>query len=304
MRALAQSGSLCQTGTRWQGAGMGATRRQWHIREPEEILKNKTRGTRDLLQGRSHVSRQSNQRQESARRHSAAPLMVLVPEYRGGPLSLGMKYVVVTGGIISGLGKGITASSIGVLLKGCGWRVSAIKIDPYLNVDAGTMSPYEHGECYVLDDGGEVDLDLGNYERYLDVRAHLQNPCSRMQRATPDVQVSLSRDNNITTGKIFKEVIDKERRGEFNGKTVSVVPHVTNAIQVCALARARARACACVVCGMACVNTLPGACERAHAPEHAPVRACARACACVRVRAACMYTAACMHTCTRTGLDR
>ena len=122
-----------------------------------------------------------------------------------------MKYVVVTGGIISGLGKGITASSIGVLLKGCGWRVSAIKIDPYLNVDAGTMSPYEHGECYVLDDGGEVDLDLGNYERYLDV--------------------SLSRDNNITTGKIFKSVIDKERRGEFNGKTVSVVPHVTNAIQ-------------------------------------------------------------------------
>ncbi|MCH99353.1 CTP synthase, partial [Trifolium medium] len=95
-----------------------------------------------------------------------------------------MKYVLVTGGVVSGLGKGVTASSIGLLLKACGLRVTAIKIDPYLNTDAGTMSPIEHGEVYVLDDGGEVDLDLGNYERFMDVK--------------------LTRDNNITTGKIYQ----------------------------------------------------------------------------------------------------
>jgi len=121
-----------------------------------------------------------------------------------------MKYVVVTGGIMSGLGKGITASSIAVLLQGCGWKVSMIKIDPYLNVDAGTMSPFEHGETFVLDDGGETDLDLGNYERFLDI--------------------SLSADNNITTGKVYKAVIERERKGEYLGKTVQVVPHITNAI--------------------------------------------------------------------------
>jgi len=92
-----------------------------------------------------------------------------------------MKYVVVTGGVLSGLGKGVTASSIGVLLKSAGLRVTAVKIDPYLNSDAGTMSPFEHGEVFVLDDGGEVDLDLGNYERFLDV--------------------CLTSENNITTGK-------------------------------------------------------------------------------------------------------
>lgn len=112
---------------------------------------------------------------------------------------------------MSGLGKGITASSIGVLLKGCGFRVTSIKIDPYLNVDAGTMSPFEHGEVFVLDDGGEADLDLGNYERFLDV--------------------TLTKDNNITTGKIYQSVIDRERRGDYLGKTVQVVPHVTDAIQ-------------------------------------------------------------------------
>jgi CTP synthase len=117
---------------------------------------------------------------------------------------------VVTGGIMSGLGKGITASSIAVLLQGCGWKVSMIKIDPYLNVDAGTMSPFEHGETFVLDDGGETDLDLGNYERFLDI--------------------SLSADNNITTGKVYKAVIERERKGEYLGKTVQVVPHITNAI--------------------------------------------------------------------------
>ncbi|XP_020098859.1 CTP synthase-like isoform X1 [Ananas comosus] len=122
-----------------------------------------------------------------------------------------MKYVLVTGGVVSGLGKGVTASSIGVVLKACGLRVTSIKIDPYLNTDAGTMSPFEHGEVFVLDDGGEVDLDLGNYERFLDIK--------------------LTRDNNITTGKIYQSVIHKERKGDYLGKTVQVVPHITDAIQ-------------------------------------------------------------------------
>ncbi|XP_057465873.1 uncharacterized protein LOC130755522 isoform X1 [Actinidia eriantha] len=131
-----------------------------------------------------------------------------------------MKYVLVTGGVVSGLGKGVTASSIGLILKACGLRVTSIKIDPYLNTDAGTMSPFEHGEVFVLDDGGEncysifflkVDLDLGNYERFLDIK--------------------LTRDNNITTGKIYQSVIDKERKGDYLGKTVQVVPHITDAIQ-------------------------------------------------------------------------
>ncbi|KAF8025412.1 hypothetical protein BT93_F2290 [Corymbia citriodora subsp. variegata] len=122
-----------------------------------------------------------------------------------------MKYVLVTGGVVSGLGKGVTASGIGVLLKACGLRVTSIKIDPYLNTDAGTMSPFEHGEVFVLDDGGEVDLDLGNYERFLNIK--------------------LTRDNNITTGKIYQAVIDRERRGDYLGKTVQVVPHITDAIQ-------------------------------------------------------------------------
>ncbi|XP_078513793.1 CTP synthase 2 isoform X1 [Lissotriton helveticus] len=122
-----------------------------------------------------------------------------------------MKYILVTGGVISGIGKGIIASSIGTILKSCGLRVTAIKIDPYINIDAGTFSPYEHGEIFVLDDGGEVDLDLGNYERFLDI--------------------SLYKDNNITTGKIYQHVINKERHGDYLGKTVQVVPHITDAIQ-------------------------------------------------------------------------
>jgi CTP synthase len=122
-----------------------------------------------------------------------------------------MKYVVVSGGVLSGLGKGVTASSIGVLLKSAGLRVTSVKIDPYLNSDAGTMSPFEHGEVFVLDDGGEVDLDLGNYERFLDI--------------------SLERDHNITTGKIYSKVIEAERRGDYLGKTVQVIPHVTDAVQ-------------------------------------------------------------------------
>ena len=122
-----------------------------------------------------------------------------------------MKYLVVCGGTVSGIGKGITVSSIGVLLKAAGHRVTSIKIDPYLNVDAGTMSPLEHGEVFVLDDGGEVDLDLGNYERFLNV--------------------TLTRRHNITSGKVYQMIIEAERKGEFLGKTVQVVPHVTDAIQ-------------------------------------------------------------------------
>uniref|UniRef100_A0A1I7XN03 CTP synthase n=1 Tax=Heterorhabditis bacteriophora TaxID=37862 RepID=A0A1I7XN03_HETBA len=136
-----------------------------------------------------------------------------------------MKYILVTGGVISGVGKGIISSSLGVLLKNNGYKVSAIKIDPYLNIDAGTFSPYEHvvllpkrptynyvatGEVFVLDDGGEVDLDLGNYERFLNVR--------------------LTRDNNITTGKMFQHVTERERRGDYCGKTVQMIPHFTDAI--------------------------------------------------------------------------
>lgn len=124
---------------------------------------------------------------------------------------MSMKYVVVSGGVLSGLGKGVTASSIGVLLKSAGLRVTAVKIDPYLNSDAGTMSPFEHGEVFVLDDGGEADLDLGNYERFCNL--------------------NLYSDNNITTGKIYSEVIEAERRGDYLGKTVQVIPHVTDSIQ-------------------------------------------------------------------------
>ncbi|XP_073984265.1 CTP synthase isoform X2 [Rhodnius prolixus] len=122
-----------------------------------------------------------------------------------------MKYILVTGGVISGVGKGVIASSFGTILKACGINVTTIKIDPYINIDAGTFSPYEHGETYVLDDGGEVDLDLGNYERFLDITLH--------------------QDNNITTGKIYQHVISRERKGDYLGKTVQVVPHITDTIQ-------------------------------------------------------------------------
>ena len=122
-----------------------------------------------------------------------------------------MKFIFVSGGVISGLGKGITASSIGRLLISRGIRVSAIKIDPYLNIDAGTMNPFEHGEVYVLDDGGEVDLDLGNYERFMGLE--------------------LTKDHNITTGKVYRSVIEKERHGDYLGKTVQIVPHITDEIK-------------------------------------------------------------------------
>ncbi|MBP2030994.1 CTP synthase [Methanohalophilus levihalophilus] len=122
-----------------------------------------------------------------------------------------MKYIIVTGGVMSGLGKGITTASVGRNLKNRGHNVTAIKIDPYINIDAGTMSPFQHGEVYVLKDGGEVDLDLGNYERFLDTE--------------------LTRDHNLTTGKIYQSVISKERRGEYLGKTVQIIPHITNEIK-------------------------------------------------------------------------
>ncbi|MFW6304563.1 MAG: CTP synthase [Candidatus Saliniplasma sp.] len=120
------------------------------------------------------------------------------------------KFIIVTGGVLSGLGKGVVTSSLGKLLKANGLSVTAIKIDPYLNCDAGTMNPFEHGEVFVLDDGTEVDLDLGNYERFLDI-----NLCG---------------DDNITTGKVYRSVIEKERAGKYLGKTVQIIPHITDEI--------------------------------------------------------------------------
>ncbi|WP_435346218.1 CTP synthase [Haloarchaeobius sp. HRN-SO-5] len=125
--------------------------------------------------------------------------------------TLGNKFIFVTGGVMSGLGKGITAASTGRLLKNAGFDVTAVKIDPYLNVDAGTMNPYQHGEVYVLKDGGEVDLDLGNYERFLDE--------------------DMTFDHNVTTGKTYKHVIEKERAGDYLGKTVQIIPHITDDIK-------------------------------------------------------------------------
>ncbi len=121
------------------------------------------------------------------------------------------KYIFVTGGVASSLGKGIIAASLGNLLKARGFHVTNQKLDPYINVDPGTLNPYEHGECYVTEDGHEADLDLGHYERFLDVRTH--------------------KANNITTGRIYQTVIEKERRGDFLGKTVQIVPHITDEIK-------------------------------------------------------------------------
>ena len=121
------------------------------------------------------------------------------------------KYVFITGGVVSSLGKGITAGSVGTLLKKRGFKISNLKVDPYLNVDAGTMNPFQHGEVFVTDDGAETDLDLGHYERFIDE--------------------TLSEKNSITTGKIYSSVIAKERRGDYLGGTVQVIPHITNNIQ-------------------------------------------------------------------------
>jgi CTP synthase len=123
------------------------------------------------------------------------------------------KYIFVTGGVSSSLGKGIIAASLAKLLQAQGYRVTIQKLDPYINIDPGTLNPYEHGECYVTDDGAETDLDLGHYERFLNVPT--------------------SQSNNITTGRIYQSVINKERRGEFLGKTVQVIPHITDEIKEC-----------------------------------------------------------------------
>jgi CTP synthase len=121
------------------------------------------------------------------------------------------KYIFITGGVTSSLGKGIVAASLGMLLKARGYNVTIQKLDPYINIDPGTLNPYEHGECYVTEDGAETDLDLGHYERFLN------SPTNK--------------DNNVTTGKIYQTVINKERRGDFLGKTVQVIPHITNEIK-------------------------------------------------------------------------
>ena len=121
------------------------------------------------------------------------------------------KYVFVTGGVVSGLGKGITAASLGRLLKDRGHKIFMQKFDPYLNIDPGTMNPVQHGEVFVTEDGLETDLDLGHYERFVDV--------------------NLTSESNVTSGRIYDTILQKERRGDYEGKTVQVIPHVTNEIK-------------------------------------------------------------------------
>ena len=122
-----------------------------------------------------------------------------------------VKYVFVTGGVVSGLGKGITAASLGRLLKARGYKVTSQKFDPYINMDPGTMNPIQHGEVFVTDDGAETDLDLGHYERFIDEK--------------------LNKKSNVTTGKVYWSILNKERRGDFGGHTVQVIPHITNEIK-------------------------------------------------------------------------
>src|SRR6056297_2996663 len=121
------------------------------------------------------------------------------------------KHIFVTGGVVSSLGKGLTSASVGLLLERRGLKVRMQKLDPYINVDPGTMSPYQHGEVYVLDDGSETDLDLGHYERFIDV--------------------DMTAENNTTTGQVYNEVITRERRGDYLGATVQVIPHITGEIK-------------------------------------------------------------------------
>lgn len=123
----------------------------------------------------------------------------------------GTKFIFITGGVVSGLGKGITGSSLGRLLKNTGLTIFMQKMDPYLNIDPGTMSPFEHGEVYVTDDGGETDLDLGHYERFIDT--------------------NLNKQSSTSAGKIYAEVLTQERQGDWGGKTVQVIPHITDAIK-------------------------------------------------------------------------
>src|SRR6202167_6683396 len=121
------------------------------------------------------------------------------------------RFIFITGGVVSSLGKGIASASLGAILEARGLKVKLLKLDPYINVDPGTMNPLEHGEVFVTEDGGETDLDLGHYERFIDE--------------------ALSRDSNATTGSIYQSVIGKERRGEYLGKTVQVIPHITDEIK-------------------------------------------------------------------------
>ncbi|MGB8055924.1 MAG: CTP synthetase, partial [Pseudolabrys sp.] len=121
------------------------------------------------------------------------------------------RYIFITGGVVSSLGKGLASAALGALLQARGYKVRLRKLDPYLNVDPGTMSPYQHGEVFVTDDGAETDLDLGHYERFTTAR--------------------MTRQNNFTTGRIYEAVISKERRGEYLGATVQVIPHVTDEIK-------------------------------------------------------------------------
>ena len=133
------------------------------------------------------------------------------------------KFIFVTGGVVSSLGKGIAAASIGCLLESRGLKVTCQKFDPYLNVDPGTMSPFQHGEVFVTDDGAETDLDLGHYERFTHAR--------------------LTQSNNLTSGRIYEQIIARERRGDYLGKTVQVIPHVTNEIKAAMKKVARRRGC-------------------------------------------------------------
>ena len=121
------------------------------------------------------------------------------------------KYIFVTGGVVSSIGKGITVASIGRIIKNRGFDISVIKLDPYLNVDPGTMSPYQHGEVFVTEDGGETDLDLGHYERFIDIE--------------------LNKKSNVTAGQVYLSLITKERKGDFLGGTIQTIPHVTNEIK-------------------------------------------------------------------------
>mgnify|MGYP003554782294 CR=1 FL=1 len=121
------------------------------------------------------------------------------------------RFIFITGGVVSSLGKGLSSAALGALLQARGYRVRLRKLDPYLNVDPGTMSPYQHGEVYVLDDGAETDLDLGHYERFIDIR--------------------LGRVSNFTAGQVYAEIIQKERHGDYLGGTIQVIPHITNEIK-------------------------------------------------------------------------
>src|SRR5574342_1098594 len=139
-----------------------------------------------------------------------------------------VKYIFVTGGVVSSLGKGLAAASIGALLEGHGYTVTLQKFDPYINVDPGTMSPYQHGEVYVTDDGAETDLDLGHYERF--------------------TGQTMTKDNNVTAGRIYYSVITKERHGDYLGATVQVVPHITDEIKAAIRAVSHNKSADVVIC--------------------------------------------------------